>query len=124
MKMKIMTILLSLIFTAPEYSYSALGLKIDAGRLHHAHISFKVYSGDCKDCRKSIEKVVSKLPGVESVEFNLRRNMLTVVYDPIEITPKGIKEQVSKAGFDTDTTKATKEAYDKIPDCCKYDRKS
>ena len=30
---------------------------------------------------------------------------------------------IAKAGHDTDMHKASKEVYDKLPACCKYDRK-
>lgn len=47
---------------------------------------------------------------------------MTVIYDPMVISPEEIKQAIANSGHDTDSIKATAERYDLLPDCCKYER--
>ncbi|MFY0654360.1 MAG: heavy-metal-associated domain-containing protein [Cyclobacteriaceae bacterium] len=120
MKLLVQLIIVSLVMLENAYSVPLKYMAED--RLHHAQITFSVYSGDCKECVKMIEKVIRKLPGIESVEFDRKRKVVYVIYDPIEQTVQSIKQSVSKLGFDTDTTSANDVAFDKLSECCKYKR--
>jgi len=51
-----------------------------------------------------------------------KKQSMTVIYDPMVISPEEIKQAIANSGHDTDSIKATAERYDLLPDCCKYER--
>jgi copper chaperone CopZ len=82
---------------------------------------FKVY-GNCGMCEKRIEKAANQLEGVSSADWNKETKMIQVVLDDSKTDVHKVQTAIAKAGHDTDMHKAKDEAYDKLPDCCKYDR--
>ena len=54
----------------------------------------------CATCAQRIEKVVGKLPGIDRASVNLATEKLFVEYDANSQTINGIKEAVSKIGFE------------------------
>ena len=84
--------------------------------------TFKVY-GNCDMCKKRIETAAMSVDGVISADWNKETKMLDVTYDESKTDLRKIHEAIANAGHDTDTVKAGDEAYDKLPACCKYERK-
>ena len=105
-----------------NYSVNKLSGLNDLENYHHATLSFGVSGGDCKECRKIILESVRKLSGMETVNWNRKRQSITVIYDPMVISPEEIKKAIANSGHDTDSIRAMDERYDLLPDCCKYER--
>ena len=82
---------------------------------------FKVL-GECGMCKSRIEKA-AKVDGVSSAEWNESTKILKVVYQPSKINVETIHKNIAKVGHDTELEKADDEIYNKLPSCCKYDRK-
>lgn len=82
---------------------------------------FKVF-GECGMCKTRIEKA-AKVDGVISAEWNESTKILKVVYQPSKITIETIHKNIAKVGHDTELEKADDGIYNKLPSCCKYDRK-
>lgn len=80
--------------------------------------NIKVY-GNCGMCKDRIEKALD-YKGVKQAKWNISTKNLEVVYVPSKITEKKIRELVSAAGHDTDSTKAKDAVYAKLPFCCLY----
>lgn len=80
--------------------------------------NIKVY-GNCGMCKDRIEKALD-YKGVKQAKWNVTTKNLEVVYVPAKITEKKIRELVSTAGHDTDSTKAKDAVYAKLPFCCLY----
>ncbi|MEO6837211.1 MAG: TonB-dependent receptor [Ginsengibacter sp.] len=80
--------------------------------------SFKVF-GKCVECKERIENAL-KLKGVDSADWNVETKMLDVVYDPSKINLKKIQSKILAAGHDLETEKASDEAYNSLPSCCRY----
>jgi copper chaperone CopZ len=80
--------------------------------------NFKVY-GNCGMCKERIEKALD-YKGVKQAKWSPSTKNLEVVYVPTKITEKKIRELVSAAGHDTDSTKAKDAVYAKLPFCCLY----
>ena len=80
-------------------------------------------SGNCGMCKKKIE-TARKVPGVSAADWDKTTKVLTVSYDAGKITNDQVQQKVAAAGYDTPKFKATKEAYEKLDDCCQYDRDS
>ncbi|GAB1431266.1 hypothetical protein MASR2M18_21010 [Ignavibacteria bacterium] len=77
-------------------------------------------SGNCKMCKKNIEKPLKSLDGIETASWDKDTKQLTVTFDPEQITEKKILETVAGAGYDSDSLRASDEVYSKLPKCCKY----
>ena len=61
--------------------------------------------------------------GVDSVIWDVKNQKLTVVFDPMVITSEEIIKIAASLGHDTDTIKASDEAFQSLEECCKYERK-
>jgi Cu+-exporting ATPase len=53
----------------------------------------------CATCSTRIEKVLSRLPGVESAQVNLASEKASVRFDPAQVAPAKLAEAIEKAGF-------------------------
>ena len=53
----------------------------------------------CAACSASVERVTRKLPGVDRSEVNLTTGIMTICYDPSQVSPEQIIAKVEKAGF-------------------------
>ena len=84
--------------------------------------TIKVKGGDCDDCKKHIETVVTGVDGVTSAEWNVETKILTVVFDDEVTTLDKVQMFIAQGGNDTPKYKAPDKAYDALPECCQYDR--
>ncbi|EHQ42176.1 heavy-metal-associated domain-containing protein [Myroides odoratus] len=78
--------------------------------------------GLCEMCKKRIEKAALDVKGVRSVDWSIADQQLTVYLNPKKTTGKEVQEAVALAGHDTESVKATNEAYNNLHGCCKYER--
>lgn len=83
--------------------------------------SFKVL-GNCEMCKARIEKAAKSVDGVTAADWNAETKMLELTFDDSKTDAKKVQEAIAKVGHDTDLHKATDQAYNKIADCCKYER--
>lgn len=83
--------------------------------------SYKVH-GNCGMCKANIEKAATGVKGVNSAVWEVKTDTLTVSYDNAKTNQDKILQAVAKKGYDSDTHRATDEAYNKLPGCCQYDR--
>ena len=83
--------------------------------------TFKVY-GNCDQCKKRVETAARLAEGVLSVEWNKETKMMNVVFDATKTDVLKVEMAIATAGHDTQTQKASDEAYNKLPSCCKYER--
>ena len=81
----------------------------------------KVY-GNCSSCKKHIE-TAAKEAGATSAVWNKDTKFLTLKFDASKTDTKKIQQKVAAAGYDTQDATATKDAYDKLDECCQYERK-
>jgi hypothetical protein len=79
---------------------------------------FKVF-GECVQCKHRIENAL-RIRGVESANWDVRTEMLNVVYDPSAINLKKIRSKILSVGHDLEAEKAKDEVYNALPDCCHY----
>lgn len=83
--------------------------------------NFKV-NGKCEMCKARIEKAATSVNGVTKATWDDKTKMLALTYDPAKTTTQKVKVAIAKVGHDTDGEKATDEAYNSLPQCCKYER--
>jgi Cu+-exporting ATPase len=62
-------------------------------------LQLKIGGMTCAACSRTIERVVGKLPGVDSVSVNLATEKASVTYDLETASPSEIKRAIRKAGY-------------------------
>jgi periplasmic mercuric ion binding protein len=80
-------------------------------------------NGNCELCKKRIEKAAFSVKGVKSAEWSSEDHVLHLLLNEEKGTIADVKKGIAKVGHDTDDVKASKEDYDNLHSCCKYDRK-
>ena len=83
--------------------------------------TFKVY-GNCGMCKKTIESAALEVKGVKSATWDMKEDMITVVFDSAKTEVDKIKTAIAESGYDTDTHRAPDKAYNKLHGCCQYER--
>jgi mercuric ion binding protein len=78
-------------------------------------------SGNCGMCEAKIEKA-AKVAGATYADWNKDTKIITVKYSSTSSNLAKIQKSIAEAGYDNVGAKTTPEAYDKLHDCCKYDR--
>ncbi len=78
--------------------------------------------GECGMCKKTIEKS-AKTAGATVANWDTETKMLVIAYDPKKTDNKKIQQAIAGSGYDTRDERASKEAYDKLHECCQYERK-
>jgi len=78
-------------------------------------------SGNCGMCKSNIEKA-AKGAGASSAEWDTESKILTVSYSSSATNAAKIQQGIAAVGYDTRDFRAADEAYDKLHECCKYDR--
>lgn len=79
-------------------------------------------NGNCSMCQKRIEKAANSVEGVTTAQWNKETKMLSFSMDDKQAKTMQVHNAVATAGHDTKKVKATDEAYNKLPECCQYDR--
>ena len=82
--------------------------------------TFKV-SGECGMCKKKIE-TAAKEAGATYALWNTDTKLMTVKYKSTSTNKAKIEQAIAGVGYDTPTVKATDEAYQKLHECCQYER--
>src|SRR5690606_2500076 len=83
-------------------------------------ITFEV-AGNCAICKQRIEKA-AKIKGVSQATWDTQNGIATVVFNPTTTSSKSIKQSIADVGHDTDEIRAEQEVYEKLHECCLYDR--
>ena len=79
-------------------------------------------NGKCEMCEKRIEMAALSLEGVSKADWNKETKEIEVTLNDAKTSLQIVQEAIAKVGHDTDAVKATDEAYNGLPACCKYDR--
>src|SRR5689334_4524044 len=82
--------------------------------------TFKV-SGECGSCKKKIESAAKKA-GASYAVWNIDSKELTIKYNSTSTNTAKIQKAIAVVGYDTPDYKASDEAYNKLDDCCQYER--
>lgn len=78
--------------------------------------------GNCEMCKKRIEKAAYSVAGVKSAVWHSDDQQLHLVFNEEKCSSADVAKAVAKAGHDTKEVKAVPEDYDKLHECCQYDR--
>ncbi|HPY95554.1 MAG TPA: copper ion binding protein, partial [Clostridia bacterium] len=64
-----------------------------------ANTVFEIEGMTCAACAARVEKVVSRLPGMENASVNLATEKMNVSFDDRQLSPEDISAAVAKAGY-------------------------
>lgn len=78
-------------------------------------------SGQCGMCKKKIEKA-AKDAGATYAVWNINTKILTIKYSSASTNTAKIQQKIAGVGYDTPDYKTTDEAYNKLDECCQYER--
>ena len=117
--MKTQSIILSFVFIIATVFTASAQKKVDPTAKKE---TFKVW-GECGMCKKHIEKA-AKESGATAANWDTDSKMLTVSYSTAKTSNKQIQQAIAAVGYDTRDLVADNSAYDKLDECCKYDRKA
>ena len=76
--------------------------------------------GNCKMCKKRIEKAALSIKGVKMAVWDIPSNIVDIIYDVKKVSLQDIHEKISSVGHDTDKAKAKDDVYESLPMCCLY----
>ncbi|MBL0056375.1 MAG: hypothetical protein IPP31_09280 [Chitinophagaceae bacterium] len=79
--------------------------------------------GNCGMCKKVIEKS-AKTAGATAAIWDEDSKELKVTYASNKTNSTKIQQAIAKSGYDTQDFFGDDAAYEKLPGCCHYDRKS
>src|ERR1035437_1419475 len=68
---------------------------------------FDVIGMTCSSCVAHVEKSVSKIVGVKSVNVNLLTNSMSVIYDELNLNNNVIEKSVEDAGYEAHVRETT-----------------
>jgi outer membrane receptor for ferrienterochelin and colicins len=81
-------------------------------------VSFKVY-GACEQCKSRIETAV-KSKAVKKASWDVDSKILSLTYNPAQISLDKIQNRIVAVGHDLDSKKAKDNIYAALPSCCHY----
>ena len=84
--------------------------------------TLKVY-GNCGMCKKAIETAAYQ-KGETVAQWNKDTKVLLLKYDSTQTNSKKILRRIAEAGYDNEDFTAPDDAYNKLPECCQYNRKA
>lgn len=73
----------------------------------------------CQMCKDRIEDYLKYEEGVTKVVVDFKQKKTTVTYLSDRTNLENIKAAIANTGYDAEDVKAAKDAYDKLPKCCK-----
>jgi mercuric ion binding protein len=73
----------------------------------------------CDMCKNKIEDYLKYEEGVTKVVVNPKQKKTIVTYLTDRTNLENIKTAIANVGYDAEEIKAAKDAYDKLPACCK-----
>ncbi|MBP6182350.1 cation transporter [Flavobacterium sp.] len=79
-------------------------------------------NGNCEQCQKRIQKAAFSVLGVKSANWNIETHQLSLILNEEKCSLFDVKKAITRVGHDTDEIKTTKEDYDNLHSCCKYER--
>ncbi|WP_448607339.1 DUF3347 domain-containing protein [Paenimyroides ceti] len=82
--------------------------------------SVKIY-GKCDICKNKIEQAGNKKK-TASVRWDQKSQMAVISYDKTKTNREKILKRIALAGYDNEAFLAPDDIYNKLPECCHYER--
>ena len=82
---------------------------------------FKV-RGVCSMCENRLEKLANNADGVSDAIWDKKTQIMTISFENTITSIYRVQRLLAESGHDTDFKKANTEAYDSLPECCRYEK--
>ena len=92
------------------------------GQIKNAKTETVKISGNCGMCKSTIETAGNKKK-TSKVEWNKDSKVATLTFDSKTTTEDEILKRIALSGYDNEKYLAPDDAYAKLPECCKYERR-
>ncbi len=79
-------------------------------------------NGNCEQCQRRIQKAAFSVNGVKTASWSIETHKLDLTINEEKTSISEVKKAIANVGHDAAEVKATKENYDKLHTCCKYER--
>ena len=79
-------------------------------------------NGNCEQCQRRIQKAAFSVNGVKTASWSIETHKLDLTINEEKTSISEVKKAIANVGHDAAEVKATKENYDKLHACCKYER--
>ena len=73
-------------------------------------------------CKSCIGKTAFKIKGVKDAKWDLFTKDLSIIFDSNKVTLDQVHKSIAKVGHDTKLERSSDKVYNKLPDCCLYNR--
>ena len=117
---KILLLMTLILFISFSKSDSIFSVEDNLTQVQKTERTSFVVKGNCKMCKKRIEKAALSLKGVKMATWDIPSNMIDVIYDNKKLELNDIHNKIASVGHDTDEAKASEDVYDELPMCCQY----
>jgi mercuric ion binding protein len=77
----------------------------------------------CGSCVTTVTKAIKKVRGVKTAVVDLKSKTATVTFASTKVTVDKLERAIAAAGYDANKVKRNPEAYEKLEDCCKTEKK-
>lgn len=99
--------------------FIVLGSSVFAQQKKPITVKINTPSVQCDMCKKKIEDYLKYEDGITKIVVDPKQKKATVTYLADRTNLENIKAAIANAGYDADDVKASSEAYEKLPKCCK-----
>ena len=79
-------------------------------------------NGNCEQCQKRIQKAAFSVHGVKSAVWKIETHQLNVILNEEKCSLLDVKKAIAIVGHDTDEVRARDAVYEKLHNCCMYER--
>lgn len=83
----------------------------------------KIPTSICGECANTIKTAVMKLDGIKTVDVNTDTKLATIEFIPASLKVSDIEDAIVMSGYGANEKAANKEAFEKLPDCCRKEEK-
>ena len=87
----------------------------------NAKYTFEV-SGNCEHCQMRIQKTAYKVKGVKMANWDIGTHQMEVIINEKMCSVEDVKKAIAAVGHNVEGYVAQEEVYNKLPECCKYER--
>ncbi len=91
------------------------------GQIKNAKTELVKIYGNCEMCEKTIE-TAGNLKKIATVDWNKDSKMAKITYDSTKTNQDEILKRIALAGYDSDIFLAPDDVYNKLAECCQYER--
>lgn len=124
--MKAIKLLLAFVIAFTTFqSASAQSDKIQRALNYGLKTQLIKVSGTCSMDKRRIETAAYSVEGVKSANWNEYTQQLTLTYSVFKKeAPDNVQKKIAAVGNDTEKYRADDAVYQKLPECCHYQRKA